>query len=80
MNVLIKATVERSKDIFVGVEKVIGDIIPYYDGSTIVIPRGYSQELETGGTQLRQNIIVDEIPDDYAKISWDGSVLRFGDK
>jgi len=49
--------------------------IPVYSGEYEVIPGDNEQVLRTEGKKLIHDIIVEAIPSNYGKITWDGSVL-----
>lgn len=49
--------------------------LPVYDGPTEITPSGEVQILETDQHQLRSNIIINPIPENYGLITWDGSTL-----
>lgn len=46
-----------------------------YSGEYIVIPSDEEQVLETQGLAMNGNVIVKPIPENYGKITWNGSVL-----
>ena len=48
---------------------------PVYDGSYEVTPSQTTQTLETLQKVLVENIVINPIPSNYGKITWDGSVL-----
>lgn len=49
--------------------------IPLYDGSMEITPDDYAQVLTTDGKKVVGNIVVNPIPSNYGKISWNGSYL-----
>lgn len=52
-----------------------GASLPDYTGETTVTPSGSTQTLETAGTSVRQDIVVEPVPSSYGLVSYDGSVL-----
>lgn len=46
-----------------------------YDGPVVITPSLDQQELQTAGTLVRDNIIVEPIPSNYGLITWNGAVL-----
>ena len=46
-----------------------------YDGPYTVTPGAESQELQTAGKSLSQNVVIEKIPSNYGKISWDGATM-----
>lgn len=46
-----------------------------YTGAVTVTPAKAAQTLATKGTLLRENIVVNAIPNNYGLITWDGSTL-----
>lgn len=58
----------------VGGEVYGGNIQPYED-DYIVTPSEQEQTLETSGKRLAQNVIVEPIPSNYGRISYNGSVI-----
>lgn len=46
-----------------------------YDGPLSITPSEEKQTLDTAHKALTGNIVVEPIPSNYGKISWDGSVL-----
>lgn len=49
--------------------------IPIYNGSLSVVPSNETQILQTSGKKIAGNIVVDPIPNNYGKVSWNGSYL-----
>ena len=48
---------------------------PSYEGNYIFTPTEEEQIVPTEGTRLSQNIIINPIPSNYGRITWNGSVL-----
>lgn len=46
-----------------------------YDGPYEVTPSESTQRLSTANKTLEQNVIVNPVPDNYARMRWQGSVL-----
>ena len=46
-----------------------------YDGPYNVTPSENTQTLSTANKTLEQNVIVNPVPDNYARMRWQGSVL-----
>ena len=46
-----------------------------YDGPYEVTPGDEAQTLQTAGKSLAQDVVVDRIPSNYGKISWDGATM-----
>ena len=49
--------------------------LPVYDGPTEVTPTQEAQVLATNQTQLRSNITIAPIPENWCRFSWDGSII-----
>lgn len=47
-----------------------------YRGSYVVTPSDETQTLRTANCELIADIVINPIPSNYGKISWDGSTLR----
>lgn len=47
----------------------------YYTGDYTVTPGDEAQVLETEQLKMNANVIIEAIPSDYGKITWNGSVL-----
>ena len=56
---------------FAGGERPSGD----YTGPYEVTPSESTQRLSTANKTLEQNVIVNPVPDNYARMRWQGSVL-----
>lgn len=54
----------------------ISGIAPY-GGRYEVTPSEVEQVLPTRGKRMMSDITVNPIPDDYARMAWDGSILHF---
>ena len=54
---------------------IVSDIgsIPSYEGEYEITPSEGMQMLPTAGTRLENNIVIDPIPSNYGRITWDGS-------
>ena len=48
---------------------------PEYTGPTSVTPSDAAQTLLTQDTVLREDIVVEAIPSNYGRITWNGSAL-----
>lgn len=48
-----------------------------YSGEYEVTPTESTQTLSTSGKALSRNVIINPIPDNYARMSWDGTTLYF---
>ena len=46
-----------------------------YEGDTVITPSDERQTLPTRGKYLSNNVVINPIPSNYGKISWNGSVL-----
>lgn len=55
--------------------KVSDYVYPIYDGQTEVTPTQETQVLQTTNRTVVSNIIVNPIPSNYGKITWNGSTL-----
>lgn len=49
--------------------------VPSYDGPVTVTPGDEAQTLSTEGLWLHQNVVIEAIPQNYGKITWNGSFL-----
>lgn len=49
--------------------------LPDYDGPTVVVPSDSAQTLSTEGTALMSDIVVQPIPSNWGRISYDGSTI-----
>lgn len=49
--------------------------IPEYEGAYEVTPSDESIVLETAGLETVNNIVINPIPPNYGKITWDGRVI-----
>lgn len=58
-----------------GIVTVISDKYPEYAGPVSVTPSEEVQTLEVSGRVVMQNIVVDAIPSNYGRVSWNGSHL-----
>lgn len=50
---------------------------PEYDGPYTFTPNESSYIFNTSGKMVGNDIVIDPIPDNYARMSWDGTVLHF---
>ena len=57
------------------VVKVTEHDLPIYTGNTEIIPSDETQILQTESTTVLQNIIINAIPSNYGKITWNGATL-----
>lgn len=48
---------------------------PIYDGVHEVTPSEEAQILETEGKAVNENIVINPIPPNYGRITWDGRVI-----
>ena len=55
--------------------KVSDYVYPIYEGQTEVTPTQETQVLQTTNRTVVSNIIVNPIPSNYGKITWNGSTL-----
>lgn len=46
-----------------------------YHGTTTVTPTSEQQVLATAGTALREDIVIEAVPQYWGLINWDGNVL-----
>lgn len=46
-----------------------------YSGPYTIVPRDSSQTINTEDLLMRENIVVEKIPSNYGKITWDGSTM-----
>lgn len=51
-----------------------GDM-PYYTGPTEITPTEETQTLRTADRAISKNIIINPIPSNYGRITWDGRTL-----
>lgn len=58
-----------------GTVDVAGSILPIYDGEYTITPGDEEQVLQTRKTVLTENIVINPIPSNYGKITWNGSAL-----
>lgn len=61
------------RSIGVGVSQV--QAVPAYSGPYVVTPGRSSSILHTAGKKMNGNVVVQAIPSNYGKISWNGSTL-----
>lgn len=50
-------------------------IADWYDGDYIITPSNVAQEIQTKNKAMLHNLVVQPIPSDYGKITWDGVTL-----
>ena len=55
--------------------KVSDYVYPIYDGQTEVTPTQETQVLQTTNRTVVSNIVINPIPSNYGKITWNGSTL-----
>ena len=55
--------------------KVTEHDLPVYSGQTEITPSEDTQVLQTADRTVLQNIIINPIPSNYGKITWNGSTL-----
>ena len=55
--------------------KVTEHDLPVYSGQTEITPSEEIQTLQTANKTVLQNIIINPIPSNYGKITWNGSTL-----
>ena len=55
--------------------KVTEHDLPVYTGQTEVTPSEETQTLQTANRTVLQNIIINPIPSNYGRITWNGSTL-----
>ena len=58
-----------------GVITAMREIYPVYDGPMEITPTAETQVLDTTMRSLIDNIVINPIPSDYGKITWNGSTL-----
>ena len=71
VSVAVRSQLAVSADM--GVAKIV-DRLPYI-GSYTVTPSDDEQILETEGLRMTNNVVINPIPSNYGKITWNGSVL-----
>lgn len=64
----------RSRHLILG--KISVDSVPY-GGEYTITPTEETQTLNTHGLRMSSDVIVNPIPDNYARMSWDGTTLYF---
>jgi len=52
-----------------------GGTRPHYHGETEFVPTQAYQTVHTAGTLVDTDIVIDPIPSNYGKITWNGAVL-----
>ena len=52
-----------------------GIVYPTYEGQTEITPSEDTQTLSTDGFLMANNIIVNPIPTNYGRITWDGTKI-----
>lgn len=55
--------------------KVTEHDLPVYTGQTEITPSEDTQVLQTANRTVLQNIVINPIPSNYGKITWNGSTL-----
>lgn len=48
-----------------------------YSGENVITPTESEQILNTSGKSMSVDVIINPIPDNYARMSWDGTILHF---
>ena len=59
------------------VGKVCAPLYGEYSGEVTVTPSESTQTLHTSGCVVSSDIVVNPIPDDYARMTWNGTILHF---
>lgn len=57
------------------VTKVTEHDLPIYTGQTEITPSEETQLLQTANKTVVQNIVINPIPSNYGRITWNGSTL-----
>lgn len=55
--------------------KVTEHDLPVYTGQTEITPSEETQTLQTANRTVLQNIVINPIPSNYGRITWNGSTL-----
>lgn len=55
--------------------KVTEHDLPVYSGQTEITPSEEAQTLQTANMAVLQNIVINPIPSNYGRITWNGSTL-----
>ena len=55
--------------------KIGVNVVPY--GEYVVTPTEETQTLATHGLKMISDVTINPIPDNYARMSWDGTILHF---
>lgn len=55
--------------------EVLASPVPVWDGSTEFIASDTAQVIHTNGYRFIEDIVIDPIPHNYGKITWNGSVI-----
>lgn len=58
-----------------GVITAMRDGYPEYDGPIEITPTQEAQTLDTAMRSVLENIVINPIPSNYGKITWNGSIL-----
>ena len=68
--------IDTGPDIALSFEGVYyGGRLPDYTGPVTVTPSGTAQTLDTAGTSVLDNIVIEPIPNWYGLVQWNGSYL-----
>lgn len=51
------------------------DPLPYYDGSYAITPTTETQTLSTADKSMAENIVINPIPSNYGRITYNGGTL-----
>ena len=57
------------------IDKPTGDLPPIYDGETAVVPTDAMQILRTKNHVVTDNIVIQPIPSNYGRVSYNGATL-----
>lgn len=68
-----RETSERFSAGFMGVQPYVN--VPTYEGAYEFTPSDEAQTIPTAGMRVIEDIVIDAIPSNYGKITWDGSIL-----
>ena len=56
--------------------KIGVNVVPY-SGEHVVTPTKETQTLATHGLKMISDVTINPIPNNYARMSWDGTILHF---
>lgn len=57
------------------ITKVVEHDLPTYTGETVITPSTTEQVLNTAEKVVARNIIINPIPSNYGRITWNGATL-----